>query len=54
MHEHILDAVLQRDSARVTGSACSSELEHHHPIFKAAVFNISAILLDGWSDSGFE
>lgn len=54
MHEHVLDAILQCNSAGVTGSACPSELEHYHSVFKATKFNIATVLLNRWSDSGFQ
>lgn len=54
MHQHGLNAVLQCNSARVTGPAGSSQLQIDHAIFKAAEFDITSVLLDRRSDSGLQ
>lgn len=54
VHEHALDAVLERDCAGVTGPASTSQLEQDLAIDETPELNVSTVFLDGGSDAGFK
>lgn len=54
MHQHRLNAILQRHGAGVASPACASQLQHDNTILKAPQFNITAILLNRGTDASLE
>lgn len=50
MHQHALDTILERDGARVTGSAGAPQLQLDIAIVKAPKLNIATVLLDSGAD----
>ncbi len=54
VHQHALDATLQRDGTRVTGSAGAAQLQLDKAVVKAPKLNVAAILLDGGADPRLE
>ena len=54
MHHHALDAVPERDRARVAGSAGAAEFQEHLAVLEAAKLNVSSVLLDRGPDSRLE
>jgi hypothetical protein len=47
VHQHGLNPILQRNSARIARPASPSQLEQHHPIVKTPELNIAPIFLNG-------
>lgn len=54
MHQHRLNAILQRHGARVASPACASQLQHDNTILKAPQLDITAILLDRGTDASLQ
>ena len=54
MHQHALDAVLERDSARVARPAGAAQLEVDVAVDEAAELDITAVFLDGGADARLE
>lgn len=54
MHQHRLNAVLQRHRTRVAGPARTPQLQHHNTIREAPELDITTIFLDRRSDAGFQ
>jgi hypothetical protein len=54
MHQHALNTILQRNSARVARPASAAELKHNLAVDETAELDIAAVLLDGRADAGLE
>lgn len=50
MHQHALDAILERHGARVACAARAAQLELDEAVVEAAVLNVPAVLLDRRAD----
>lgn len=54
MHQHRLNAILQRHSARVASPASAPQLQHDNTILKTPQLDITTILLDRGADTGLQ
>lgn len=54
MHQHGLNSILQRHSARVASPACAPQLQHDNTILKAPQLDITAVLLNRRTDAGLQ
>jgi hypothetical protein len=54
MHQHRLNTILQRNSARVASTTSTAQLKHNDTILESLQLNIATILLDSGSDSRLE
>lgn len=54
MHQHALDAILERHGARIARAARAAQLELDEAVVEAAVLNVAAVLLDGRADARLE
>ena len=54
VHQHRLNAVLQRHSARVASPACAPQLQHDDSVFKAPQLDITTVLLNRGTDPGLQ
>jgi hypothetical protein len=54
MHQHALNTILQRNSARIARPARAAQLQHNLPVDKPAELDVAAVLLDRGADAGFE
>jgi hypothetical protein len=54
MHQHRLNAILQRDSTGITSPTSTTKLQHDNTILETAQLDIATILLDSGTDSRLE
>lgn len=54
MHQHALDAILQRDGAGIARPARAAQLQHDLAVDETAELDVAAVFLDGWADAGLE
>lgn len=54
MHEHALDAVLERHSAAIARATRATQLQQNLPIDETAEIDIAAVFLDSGADAGLE
>jgi hypothetical protein len=54
MHKHRLNTILQRDSARVAGTASTTQLKQNNTILESLQFDITTVFLDSRADPSLE
>ena len=53
-HEHVLNAILQRDDRGITRSTRSLQLESYDSIIKSFIFHVATIILNSWANSSIQ